>query len=727
MRVAHHFPSSSRILTILFLVAFLLALPTAFCHADEAVDLIRQGTIERITDHVAGDYQFSMYAGFDCFRMSADGSKVLFYAKANDLSTESLRIVNADGTNETIIYAAALVGEGILHLTPCFEISDDGNTVAYILEYAGGVGNAKQIVVYDVPSATNKNLPTQVSVQLYHTNTVGQVDLSIQQSQSGDLFCLSGDGSMVFFINRFGPYSGGVAGIDPSGFTLYQIPTNGLAPASPLFSDDNLRDVPGVIDAAVSVMASGGYIDCDYTGSLVSLPVGGFDADGHPGFHILGVATNAPGTAQILVDLYEMREGVPVRLGLSGPSMSGSGDKLAFSRFHSENAANNGLFVVPTSGGAATCLDPGNAEYGIYPMRPRLSKDGSAVSYYWPMNPTGLQLAKTDGSLVIPVADRICARIDKESAISEDGSRVLFWATVNANPPALAEPDLLRFDWEMVTKAGAPPAVLGVAEIPKAELVLQDGIQPVYRHKFLLYPSGDDLTIMRQFPIDPFGRYPIGIYGTDYALWDDGTSGDDVAGDGIYTDARVWARETYLKLATVDFRAAAMTADGHAAFADYTLPVRRVLPLSADFSANPAEGKAPLTVVFTDLSQGDILNWQWDVDGFWPPEYTNPSGPVSHTYTVPGVYTVKLRVEGFVGHDDEGQFVDGVEEVIKAAYITVLAPEDVDGSGGVNAVDVQMTINAALGIPETPPIDVDEDGDCDAVDIQLVINAALGI
>lgn len=77
----------------------------ALCLADEAVDFVRQGTIERITDHVAGDYQFSMYAGFDCFRMSADGSKVLFYTKANDLSTETLRVINTDGTNETIVYS----------------------------------------------------------------------------------------------------------------------------------------------------------------------------------------------------------------------------------------------------------------------------------------------------------------------------------------------------------------------------------------------------------------------------------------------------------------------------------------------------------------------------------------------------------------------------------------------------------------------------------------------
>jgi hypothetical protein len=230
----------------------------ALCLADEAVDFVRQGTIERITDHVAGDYQFSMYAGFDCFRMSADGSKVLFYTKANDLSTETLRVINTDGTNETIVYSDPPTSE-TLNLTQCFDISDDGTKVAYILEYAGGMGNAKQIVVYDVSSGTSKNLPTKVTVQLHGTNTFGQVDLSIQQL--GDLFCLSGDGSMVFFINRFGPYSGGVVGIDPSGFTLYQIPTSGLAPASALFSEDNLRDVSGVIDAAVSGAAEAGPRD----------------------------------------------------------------------------------------------------------------------------------------------------------------------------------------------------------------------------------------------------------------------------------------------------------------------------------------------------------------------------------------------------------------------------------------------------------------------------------
>ncbi|MBI5093233.1 MAG: hypothetical protein HZB26_12435 [Candidatus Hydrogenedentes bacterium] len=51
---------------------------------------------------------------------------------------------------------------------------------------------------------------------------------------------------------------------------------------------------------------------------------------------------------------------------------------------------------------------------------------------------------------------------------------------------------------------------------------------------------------------------------------------------------------------------------------------------------------------------------------------------------------------------------------------------DIDGSGHVDATDVQLVINAALGIPITGASDINHDGQTDAVDVQLVINAALG-
>jgi len=55
---------------------------------------------------------------------------------------------------------------------------------------------------------------------------------------------------------------------------------------------------------------------------------------------------------------------------------------------------------------------------------------------------------------------------------------------------------------------------------------------------------------------------------------------------------------------------------------------------------------------------------------------------------------------------------------------------DIDGDGSVNAIDVQRTINQALGLMRSVGdalADIDEDGKIDAVDVQLVINAALGI
>jgi hypothetical protein len=51
--------------------------------------------------------------------------------------------------------------------------------------------------------------------------------------------------------------------------------------------------------------------------------------------------------------------------------------------------------------------------------------------------------------------------------------------------------------------------------------------------------------------------------------------------------------------------------------------------------------------------------------------------------------------------------------------------EDVNGSASVDAVDVQLVINAALGLITGVPYDVNRAAGTDAVDVQLVINGAL--
>ena len=54
-------------------------------------------------------------------------------------------------------------------------------------------------------------------------------------------------------------------------------------------------------------------------------------------------------------------------------------------------------------------------------------------------------------------------------------------------------------------------------------------------------------------------------------------------------------------------------------------------------------------------------------------------------------------------------------------------PNDINNDSFVNAVDVQLVINAALGIDIPYNADVNNSRTIDAVDVQLVINAALGL
>lgn len=68
------------------------------------------------------------------------------------------------------------------------------------------------------------------------------------------------------------------------------------------------------------------------------------------------------------------------------------------------------------------------------------------------------------------------------------------------------------------------------------------------------------------------------------------------------------------------------------------------------------------------------------------------------------------------------------EEFLLLKYVPA-TPEDINIDGEVNAVDVQMVINAALGLAigaDYDP-DVDANGSTNAVDVQKVINVALGI
>lgn len=85
--------------------------------------------------------------------------------------------------------------------------------------------------------------------------------------------------------------------------------------------------------------------------------------------------------------------------------------------------------------------------------------------------------------------------------------------------------------------------------------------------------------------------------------------------------------------------------------------------VQAIFSGSPTSGQAPLSVLFSDNSIGNITEWFWEFGDGEILSTTTPTNP-SHVYSQGGVYTVKLTVEG----------PQGVNTFIRENYIEVLPP-----------------------------------------------------
>ncbi len=71
----------------------------------------------------------------------------------------------------------------------------------------------------------------------------------------------------------------------------------------------------------------------------------------------------------------------------------------------------------------------------------------------------------------------------------------------------------------------------------------------------------------------------------------------------------------------------------------------------ASFSASPTAGRVPLTVQFSDVSQGDITSWSWEFGDGGVSKEQNPT----HVFRLEGFYTVNLTVGGSKGADKESK------------------------------------------------------------------------
>jgi len=129
----------------------------------------------------------------------------------------------------------------------------------------------------------------------------------------------------------------------------------------------------------------------------------------------------------------------------------------------------------------------------------------------------------------------------------------------------------------------------------------------------------------------------------------------------------------------------------------------------ADFAADVVAGTAPLTVQFTDQSNGAITLWAWDFGDGTTSELRHPS----HTYTKPGIYDVSLTVTSVRPTDTE----------LKVGLITVLpAPGDFDEDGDVDLDDYETWLVPCYTGPGgqasqgCEACDLDGDADVDLID-----------
>lgn len=112
-------------------------------------------------------------------------------------------------------------------------------------------------------------------------------------------------------------------------------------------------------------------------------------------------------------------------------------------------------------------------------------------------------------------------------------------------------------------------------------------------------------------------------------------------GDGESAGGRAMTTHTYYEPGTYGVALTVSNADGYDT--NRTVAYITVLPpLGASFTADPAEGRSPLVVRFTDTSTGGPTNWRWEfgdgqvLDGPYP--------AASHVYVHPGEYDAKLTV-----------------------------------------------------------------------------------
>ncbi len=508
-----------------------LVVSTPMAGADEDGFIIRRGFFAEITDTESASFEIQS------FRMSGDGTRVAYFGWNG--ANHELRVIDGDSSNDTLIeeteqWLGLLKGQ--------YDISDDGSTIVYF-RYTSIADPTPELVVYDVATMTRTQILKTVPVSNWGTPE----NWVIEPQENGRLIRLSGDGSKVFFVNRFGPTYG-----TPyfSGFTIYSINTDGSGLTVVLETND-IQSIPGIGVDSTSLVPWEGEIATNSTGSKLVVPMSGSSAETDL------VVMNGDGSNPTVIQ--DVRDGA-----FYGPAMSGDGTKIVYSRGGTAVPEDTGIFVTgPDLPQNPVRVEPNTGYWWVFP---EISTDGGTVVYNFDQgggSSPAIRWASSAGMRRLPISYLTVTAHSTTAMVAEGGQTIFFLGTTSRN----GYTELIRFDFTTTPFLGMP-RVDSVSGSPDMSIGIGGG-----NHTFFYSTTGSNLREMYAFPFtdDPAELYFSGF--TGFATWgylyDDGaTGGDATADDGIFTDDGV-----YLNVAPpVEFftvRAGVASDDGEAAFADF--------------------------------------------------------------------------------------------------------------------------------------------------------------